>query len=82
MRGIIKTYGTKAITIQGIDFKQYYGPLQEVEDLIKPFLNIEYLRHAAIFVTFEIDFTRYSGEIRGIKRYFAKEIKIDDTIII
>lgn len=82
MRGIIRAFGTKAITIQATDFQQYYGPLEEVDDLIKPFLDIEYIRRTAILVTFEIDFSRYSGEIRGIKRYFAREIKIDDTIII
>ena len=82
MRGIIRAFGTKAITIQATDFQQYYGPLEEVEDLIKPFLDTEYIRRTAILVTFEIDFSRYSGEIRGKKRFYAKEIKIDDSIII
>jgi hypothetical protein len=82
MRGIIRACGTKAITIQVTDFQQYYGPLEEVEDLIKPFLDTEYISRTAILVTFEIDFSRYSGEIKGLKRYYATEIKIDDTIII
>jgi len=82
MKGIIRAYGTKAITIQANDFQQYYGPLEEIEDLIKPLLNTEYLRRVAVFVTFEVDYSRYSGEIRGKKRFYAKEIKIDDSIII
>tara|TARA_Y100000816_G_C26077510_1_gene567383 strand:- start:1399 stop:1647 length:249 start_codon:yes stop_codon:yes gene_type:complete len=82
MKGIIKAFGSKAITIQGTDFQQYYGPLEEVEEKIKPILNTDYITKNAVIVTFKVDYSKYSGEIRGIKRYYAYEIQINDTIII
>ena len=82
MKGIIRAYGSKAITIQGGDFQQYYGPLEEVEDEIKPLLNTDYITKNAVIVTFKVDYSKHSGEIRGIKRYYAYEIRINDTIII
>ena len=82
MKGIIRACGSKAITIQGADFQQYYGPLEEVEEEIKSLLNTDYITKNAVIVTFEVDYSKHSGEIRGIKRYYAYEIRINDTIII
>jgi hypothetical protein len=80
MKGIIRSYGKKALTIQTRDYYQYYAPFENVEDLIIPFLDDS--SKYPIHIIFEIDYSKYSGEIKGKKRYFAKEVKIDDTIII
>jgi phage terminase large subunit-like protein len=80
MKGTIRSYGKKALTIQSSDKHQYYAPFENVEKLIIPFLD-EPSKYP-IHVIFEIDYSQYSGEIRGKKRFYAKEIKIDDSIII
>lgn len=80
MKGTIRSYGKKALTIQTLDKHQYYAPFENVEDLIIPFLDDS--SKYPIHVVFEIDYSQYSGEIKGKKRYFAKEVRIDDTILI
>ena len=80
MKGTIRSYGKKALTIQSSDKHQYYAPFENVENLIIPFLDDS--SKYPIHVIFEIDYSQYSGEIKGKKRYFAKEVKIDDTILI
>ena len=79
-KGFIRSYGKKAVTIQTQNLQQYYAPYENVEDLIRPFLkdNSKY----PILVTFDIDYTSSSGYANGIKRYYAKNVRIDDTIIL
>ena len=78
-KGKIKTYGKKALTIITQDKLQYYVPLEDVEELIYPFLK-EPLRE--IPVIFEINYKDWSGSANGKKRYFAYNVKISDEIII
>ena len=79
-KGFIRCYGKKAVTIQTQNLQQFYAPYENVEDLIRPFLkdNSKY----PILVTFDIDRTNSSGYANGIKRYYAKNVRIDDTIIL
>ena len=77
--GRILTYGKKAVTIQNKQKNQFYAPINEVEDLIIPFLR--YPLHP-IYVTYDIDYNNYSGEANGIKRYYAYNVKIIDSIIV
>lgn len=52
-----------ALTIQTKNKTQYYAPLENVEDLIIPFLK--YIVINPIQVIFEVDFTKFYGEVRG-----------------
>lgn len=82
MKGIIRACGSKAITIQTEQYQQFYGPLEDIsEDLLK-YLDTDILRKTAVLVTFDVDYSQYSGEIRGKKRYYANNVKLDYTIII
>jgi len=76
--GIIKTFGKKAITIINDDKLQYYAPLEDVEELIHPFLKDPF---TPIKVTFDINYKEWSGNANGNKRYFAYNVKISDTIV-
>lgn len=82
MIGIVKTYGKKAIAIQTDNLHQYYAPLEQVSDEIKPLLTMDCLTTTAVLVKFKVDYTKYSGEIRGVKRYYAYDITLNDTIVI
>jgi hypothetical protein len=81
MIGIVKTYGKKAIAIQTDNLRQYYGPLEDVNHEVIPLLTMECLT-IAVLVKFKVDYTKYSGEIRGVKRYYAYDITLNDTIVI
>ena len=77
--GRILTYGKKAVTIQNKEKNQFYAPINDIEDLIIPFLREP--MHA-IYVTYDIDYNNYAGEANGKKRYYAYNVKIIDSIII
>jgi len=77
----VQTYGKKAIAIQSYDGCQYYGPLEDVNPEVIPLLTMECLT-IAVLVKFKVDYTKYSGEIRGVKRYYAYDITLNDTIVI
>ena len=77
-RGIIKTYGKKALTIITDEKVQYYAPLDDVEELIFPFLKQPF---SPIVVNFDINYEKWSGHSNGKKRYFAYNVKISDVII-
>lgn len=79
-KGYIRSYGKKAITIETSNLYQYYAPYQNVEDLIIPFLKDS--SKYPILVTFEIDRSNSAGLANGKKRYYASNVKIDDTIIL
>ena len=76
--GIIKTYGKKALTIITDEKVQYYAPLDDVEELIFPFLKQPF---SPIVVNFDINYEKWSGHSNGKKRYFAYNVKISDVII-
>lgn len=76
--GVIKTYGKKALTIITDDKLQYYAPLDNVEDLIFPFLKQPFTH---IVVDFQINYKMWSGISNGRKRYFAYNVKISDLVI-
>ena len=77
--GIIITYGRKAVTLQNKDKEQFYAPFEELEELILPFLTYPF---KPIHVSYEIDYSNYSGEIMKKKRYYANNVKLINTIII
>lgn len=77
-RGLIKTYGKKALTIITDEKEQYYAPLDDVEELIFPFLKHPF---SPILVDFNINYDKWSGNSNGNKRYFAYNVKISDVII-
>ncbi len=79
-KGYIRCYGKKAITIQTQNLDQYYAPYENVEELIIPFLDDS--SKYPILVTFEIDRNNSEGYANGKKRYYANNVRIDDTIIL
>ena len=78
-KGEIKTFGKKAVTIITENKLQYYAPLENVEELIYPFL-VEPFK--TIPVKFDINYKEWSGSANGKKRYFAYNVKISDDIVI
>ena len=79
-KGYIRCYGKKAITIQTQNLDQYYAPYYNVEELIIHFLKDSSMY--PILVTFEIDRSNSAGLANGKKRYYASNVRIDDTIIL
>ena len=77
--GKIITYGKKAVTIQNKDKEQFYAPFEELEEIILPFLKYPF---NPICVTYDIDYSNYSGEIMKKKRYYANNVKLINKIII
>ena len=77
-RGIVFTYGKKAVTIQTINKEQFYAPLIHIHDsvlnLIPNTLRLE--------VIFKVNTEIYSGKIKRKKRYYAYDVRLADTIII
>jgi hypothetical protein len=78
-KGEIKTFGKKAVTIITDNKFQYYAPLENVEELIYPFLKEPF---NTIPVMFDINYKEWSGCANERKRYFAYNVKISDEIII
>lgn len=78
-KGEIKTFGKKAVAIIAENKLQYYAPLENVEELIYPFL-VEPFK--TISVNFDINYKEWSGSANGRKRYFAYNVKISDDIVI
>lgn len=76
--GIILTYGKKAITIQDITKQQYYGPFNDVDNDVVSLLD----KHIKLSVIFKVDYENYSGYIKGKKRYYAYNVRLEDTIVI
>ena len=50
--GKIITFGKKAVTIQNDKKEQFYAPIENIEELIIPFLCFPYI---PIYVNFEIN---------------------------
>jgi len=78
LKGYVITHGRKAMTIQTETKHQYYGPMENIIDEMIFNLLENNLRY--IPVKFMVDKTNYSGEIKGIKRYFAYNIESDIVI--
>ena len=76
-RGIVLTYGAKAITIQKTNKEQFYAPLKDIHDSV-----LKLLRNTIRFeVIFKVNTEMYSGENKGKKRYYAYDVRIADTVI-
>ena len=76
--GKIITFGKKAVTIQNDNKEQFYAPLENLEELIIPFLHHHYI---PLYVSFDINFNNFSGHSNNKKRYFANNVKLVDIII-
>jgi hypothetical protein len=77
MHGIIKTVGTKAITIEDECKKQYYAPFGELHENI--FKLIPLIDFSTIHVHFNVDFTMYSYETPFGKRFYARNVDISSV---
>ena len=71
--GKIITFGKKAVTIQNDNKEQFYAPLENLEDLIIPFLHHPY---TPLYVSFNINYKKFSGQSNNKKRYFAYNVKL------
>ena len=78
-KGIIRSYGKYAVTIENSNKEQFYGPFINVENKIFYLLNepFEYIN-----VTYKIDYSKFSGKIENKKRYYAYDIKTNDIIVL
>lgn len=80
LKGYIKTFGEKAITIQTAGGNQYYGPFENIKDpeifdyLTKKY-NLNYIP-----VKFLINLNKHSGRTKYGKRYYAFDIELDDLV--
>jgi len=77
-QGKIITFGKKAVTIQNDNKEQFYAPLENLEDLIIPFLHHQSI---PLYVSFDINYNNFSGQSNNKKRYFAYNVKLVDVII-
>ena len=77
-RGIVLTYGKKAVTIQKINKEQFYAPLIHIQDSVLKLLP----NTLRLEVIFKVNTEMYSGKIKGKKRYYAYDVRLADTIII
>lgn len=73
--GKIITFGKKAVTIQNDKKEQFYAPIENIEELIIPFLSESYI---PIYVSFEINYNNFEGQSNDKKRYYAYNVKISD----
>lgn len=78
LKGFIRSYGKKALTIQTETKEQYYGPLENIID--ETLFDLLSNKLSYIPVKFMVDTKNYSGEIKGVKRYFAYDIESDIVI--
>ena len=78
LKGFIRSYGKKALTIQTETKEQYYGPLENIID--ETLFDLLSNNLSYIPVKFMVDKTNYSGKIKGVKRYFAYDIESDIVI--
>ena len=77
-QGKIITFGKKAATIQNDNKEQFYAPLENLEELIIPFLHQNYI---PLYVSFYININEFSGHSNNKKRYFAYNVKLIDIIL-
>ena len=79
LQGYVKTFGTKAITIQTAGGNQYYGPFENISDKI----IMDHLTDTLTYipVTFLPEYDKWSGETRYGKRYYATNIEIEGTLL-
>lgn len=77
MKGIVKSFGSKAVSLETSDKRQYYALFcdvhQEVMKCLIPQLEVP--------VIFEVDTTRFSGETIFGKRYYAKNVTLQNVDI-
>jgi len=77
-QGKIITFGKKAVTIQNDNKEQFYAPLENLEELIIPYLHQHYI---PLYVSFYININEFSGHSNNKKRYFAYNVKLADIIL-
>ena len=77
MKGIVKTFGDLALSLETEDGWQFYAPYANVDDEVLQYLVL-WLR---VPVRFNVDWYKYSGENRLGKRYFATDVKLQDVEI-
>lgn len=77
MKGVVRSFGTKAISLETEDKRQYYAPFcdvhKEVMGCLVPKLEVP--------VIFEVDITRFAGETVFGKRYYAKNVTLQNVDI-
>jgi hypothetical protein len=78
--GVIMTMGARAVCIQTSDGQQYYALQKQLENrlLEKYFVSFQKYWKSKHYwaVCFEIDTKQFSYSSNGIKRYFAKNVKL------
>ncbi len=77
-KGIILTYGKKAIAIQNENKEQFYAPYENIHEEVLNLLN----SYVHLEVKFKINYNLYSGNIKNKKRFYVYDVKLLNTIII
>tara|TARA_B100000767_G_C19762171_1_gene535683 strand:+ start:94 stop:330 length:237 start_codon:yes stop_codon:yes gene_type:complete len=73
-KGIVKTFGKKAVVIEDKKKRQYYALLNEVDVLITEHLNYPLL---ILPVKFNVDINKHSGRTFIGLRYYATNVELD-----
>ena len=74
--GKIITFGKKAVSIQNNNKEQFYAPIENLEELIIPFLSESYI---PICVNFDINYNKSEGKSNNKNRYYVYNVKISDN---
>ena len=77
-KGIILTYGKKAISIQNENKEQFYAPYENIHEDVLNLIN----SYSRLEVKFKINYELYSGSIKNKKRFYAYDVKLSNIIII
>lgn len=76
--GYIITFGKKAITIQTKEKNQYIANFEDCSEGILEMLSHNFYSNV---IMFDIDKSRFSGETKYGKRYYAINVKFYELII-
>jgi len=77
MKGLVKTFGSKAISIQTEDKRQYYAPYCNVAEQVVKCL----VPHLYVPVVFDVDTTQIAGKTVFGNRYYATNVVLQDVQI-
>tara|TARA_B110000091_G_C13411367_1_gene308255 strand:- start:190 stop:435 length:246 start_codon:yes stop_codon:yes gene_type:complete len=77
MKGIVKTFGELALSLETEDGWQFYAPYANVDSEVMQYL----VQRLHVPVQFNVDQTKYSGKNCMGKRYFATDVKLQDVEI-
>ena len=77
MKGLVKSFGSKAISIQTKDKRQFYAPYCNVDEQVVKCL----VPRLQVPVVFDVDTTQIAGETIFGNRYYATNVVLQDVPI-